>query len=261
MPGGLLSVLGIDAAWTARQPSGVALVVNRSSRWEISAVASSYADFLGARQGLPISDPSALLARAAELAGRPVTLVAADIPLSHSAIVGRRASDDAVSVAYGARYASTHTPNVLRPGPISEELRSGFHSQGYPLRTHGLVHDGLIEVYPHPALIELSGAPVRLPYKQGKIRRYWPDLPVPDRRLRLIEQWGSIVSLLDAEIGGVAAALILPEPAAPAKMLKAFEDSLDAVVCAWVGICALEGRAVAMGDEDSAIWIPLPLQR
>ena len=37
--------------------------------------------------------------------------------------------------------------------------------------------------------------------------------------------------------------------------MKAYEDTLDAVICAWVAGCALEGRAKAFGDENSAIWI------
>jgi len=33
--------------------------------------------------------------------------------------------------------------------------------------------------------------------------------------------------------------------------MKAFEDKMDAVVCAWVGICALESKAVPYGDDIS----------
>jgi len=38
--------------------------------------------------------------------------------------------------------------------------------------------------------------------------------------------------------------------------MKAFEDQLDAVVCARVAIEVLEGRALPYGDEVSAAWIP-----
>jgi predicted RNase H-like nuclease len=38
--------------------------------------------------------------------------------------------------------------------------------------------------------------------------------------------------------------------------MKAFEDALDAVVCAWVGACVMDGKAVAYGDDVSAIWVP-----
>jgi predicted RNase H-like nuclease len=38
---------------------------------------------------------------------------------------------------------------------------------------------------------------------------------------------------------------------------KAFEDTLDAVICAWVAVRALEGLAVPFGDDTAAIWIPM----
>ena len=53
------------------------------------------------------------------------------------------------------------------------------------------------------------------------------------------------------------AALPLPETSAPTRQLKSFEDQLDAVVCAWSSICALEGRAVPFGDAQAAVWIPV----
>lgn len=43
---------------------------------------------------------------------------------------------------------------------------------------------------------------------------------------------------------------------APSWQLKAFEDKLDAIICAWAGICVFEGTAVPFGDDTSAIWIP-----
>ena len=53
----------------------------------------------------------------------------------------------------------------------------------------------------------------------------------------------------------MAAALPRLEFDARGVEVKAYEDKLDAVVCAWVGICALEGRAMPFGDRNSAIWI------
>jgi predicted RNase H-like nuclease len=38
--------------------------------------------------------------------------------------------------------------------------------------------------------------------------------------------------------------------------LKRYEDALDALVCAWVGVCALNGSARAYGDDAAAIWVP-----
>lgn len=62
----------------------------------------------------------------------------------------------------------------------------------------------LQEVYPHSALIELAAAERGLPHKHSKIGKYRPG-PAPDvRKEKLIEVRSQLVSLLDAQIRGVA---------------------------------------------------------
>lgn len=260
-------VLGIDAAWTLFQPSGVALIAESATGWRLVSVASSYQRFQALadkRQQAEIHpsgsspDVHALLSAASVLCGRSVDLVAIDMPLARTPIVGRRNSDNAVSRAYGGRKCGTHSPSALRRGAISDNLRKGFQRAGYPLRTDGCGGSGLIEVYPHPALLELAGAKERLAYKAAKIGRYWPSLLPAQRRVNLYREWTQIIALLESEIAGVTIAFPKLEPTASGREVKAFEDSLDAVVCAWIGVCALQGRAVAFGDHDSAIWIPAP---
>lgn len=258
------TVLGIDAAWTDREPSGVAIVAKKNGAWTLVAVSPSYQIFhrlasgawLGVRPKGSSPDASELLASAQALCGSPVDLVAIDMPLSNSPILGRRVSDNAVSKAFGARKCGTHSPSPKRPGRISDDLREGFSKAGYPLLTREISTPGLIEVYPHPALVILIGAPERLPYKISKIRRYWAGHAPAERRELLVNVWTRIVAELDEQISGVADALPLPAPDSLGFELKAFEDMLDAVVCAWVAICALEGRAEPIGDDESAIWIP-----
>ncbi|MEO5759510.1 MAG: DUF429 domain-containing protein [Mesorhizobium sp.] len=258
-------VLGIDAAWTAAQPSGVALAVESPSGWELRAAASSYASFCSTAHSGYFNDPDRptnaqeALTVASVLAGRSVDLVAVDMPLSLLPIISRRASDDAVSTAYGNRWASTHTPSATRPGKISDDLRIGFAQRGYLLQTSGNVSGGLIEVYPHPALIEFSAAERRLPYKFGNRRKYWPDQSSYDRVLNIWLQMRAIVGILENEVAGVDDMLpLLNWASASAKEWKAYEDTLDAVVCAAVGICVLEGRAIPFGDKNSSIWVPKP---
>ncbi|WP_245496160.1 DUF429 domain-containing protein [Rhizobium leguminosarum] len=260
------AVLGIDAAWTEREPSGVALIVDRGSGWRLLEAAASYAAF--ARDGKDadtvvrhrgsLPDAPSLLAAAHEKLGETVDLVAIDMPLSLNPIIGRRASDNMVSSEYGARHASTHTPSVTRPGRLSDDLRIRFEAAGYPLAVSEPSGRALLEVYPHPALIELASADRRLPYKHSKSRKYWPDESPATRRKKLLETWRRIVTLLDARIEGVRNALSLPSSDARGFEMKAFEDALDAVVCAWVGACVMDGRARAYGDRESAIWVPVP---
>jgi predicted RNase H-like nuclease len=123
------SVLGIDAAWTSTQPSGVALVTQTPNGWRLRAVESSDQRFQALadshiqaedRPSGSRPDTVPLLASVEKISGWVPNLVAIDMPLAHAPIVGRRASDKAVSQAYGARKCGTHTPNALRPGRLSE---------------------------------------------------------------------------------------------------------------------------------------------
>jgi predicted RNase H-like nuclease len=260
------TVLGIDAAWTPTQPSGVALAAQDANGWRLVAAESSYQRFMARSDGgqAPEQRPSGalpdvlgLLSAAMTLSGASVDLAAVDMPLALSPIIGRRASDNAVSRAYGGRKCGTHTPSAQRPGLISDQLREGFQRAGYDLQTTSISPPGVIEVYPHPALLELAGAPERLSYKVSKVRTYWRSVSPAERRIHLYRQWEEIVGLLEGEIAGVRDALPPLAPGAPGWQVKAYEDALDAIVCAWVAMCALEGRATPFGDSDSAIWIPV----
>jgi predicted RNase H-like nuclease len=257
-------VLGIDAAWTVTQPSGVAVAAQDGAGWALVAAASSYGAFDAAAAGraTPLRpagtapDAAALLAAARSLCGAPVSLAALDLPLAHTPITGRRACDDAVSRAFARRKCSTYPPSATRPGPVSDTLRAGFAGAGYALCTTGLILPGIMEVYPHPALLVLCGAAERLPYKAAKTRIYWPALDRTERRAQLLLQWAAIVQRLEQDIGGIARTLPPPPPDARGAALKAYEDALDAVICAWVAIRALQGRARPYGDDRAAIWIP-----
>ena len=254
------AVLGIDAAWTAARPSGVALAVETATGWRLVAAEASYDGFIECAAGRPPTtrptgatpDVPALLAAATRLAGQAPALVAVDMPLAHTPITCRRTADDAVSRAYGGRSCGTHSPSAARPGALADTLRHDFAAAGYPLLTEAITPLGLVEVYPHPALVEWMQAPARLPYKVAKTRTYWPDLDRAARSARLIETWADIDAALDRRVAGVTDRL----RAASALPAKAREDLLDAIICCAVAIDALDGRAIPFGDADAAIWIP-----
>jgi predicted RNase H-like nuclease len=200
---------------------------------------------------------AALLDACRRLAGRAPDLVAVDMPLALTPIVGRRVSDLAVSCAFGAAKAATHSPSGLRPGRLSDDLRADFERQGYALCTaQGVVSPGLMEVYPHAALLALTADRRRLTYKAGKTTIYWPGAPLPERRARVTEVWRRIVAALEPVIAGLAEALPPPSADVRGRALKAYEDRLDAVICAYVAIAALNGNARAFGDVVFAIWVP-----
>lgn len=257
-------VLGIDAAWTDKNASGVAIAVEEAEGWRLKGAFPSVAHFLAEAHGRPaLEKPSGGVAPAKELleatqalVGSRPDLVAIDMPMALEPITGRRASDDAVSRAYGAKWCAAHSPSSTRPGPISDRLREGFANAGYPLCINQIATPGLIEVYPHPALVELCNEPKRLPYKVGKTRSYWPKAKLEHRRLLLSGEWGSIGAVLEPYLKGARA--YCSDFGLSPKQLKGQEDMIDAIICCICGIRALDGAAKPLRCDDlSAIWVPM----
>ena len=127
-------VLGIDAAWSAHNPSGVALVQRATEGWECLALAPSYEAFLALAASQPWDqnrkaqgsepDPAALLAACQQLAGQPVDCVSVDMPLATTPITSRRADGPPTPpspAASGQRAAPciAHQRNAPVPSPIN----------------------------------------------------------------------------------------------------------------------------------------------
>lgn len=265
-----LAVLGVDAAWTEKNPSGVALVSFASGKWECVALAPSYRQFLEFSKGKEIdwnevpsgghSPPDKLLNCCRTLLqGHDVTVVAVDMPVSRAPIFKRRAADTAISKMFGANKCAAHSPSSNRPGTVSRDFCEGFVRLGYDLTTvtdQRLLEQSLIEVYPHPALLRLLGESERLKYKANKTSKYWKGESLESRRNCLLGVWERILGALKLQIDLIPP--LIPKDAEnhPLYYLKRFEDALDALVCAWVGITFIEGKATPFGDKESAIWVP-----
>jgi len=91
------SVVGIDAAWTVGQPSGVALAKETGDGWELVTVAASYQQFHARADNTLIAEvrplgsiPVAgdLLHSCRRLCGGSVDLVAVDMPCHTSRLRG-----------------------------------------------------------------------------------------------------------------------------------------------------------------------------
>jgi predicted RNase H-like nuclease len=264
------AILGIDAAWTAGRPSGVALLQQRGERWRCVALAPSYAQFQGLAAGSAVDwqarppgsapDVAALLAASRQLLnGEPVQVIAVDMPLSLEPLRRRRAADAAVSRAFGAQGCAVHSPSAERPGALADRLRADAENLGYPLATAATPvgpTPALLEVYPHPALLRLLGARYRLPYKVANRRKYWPGATSEERLARVLQRLDEIRRALQRELDGVPLDAPPLADIASAASLKAVEDALDALICGWIGIRYLAGRCRAYGDDTAAIWIP-----
>jgi predicted RNase H-like nuclease len=265
----MTTILGIDAAWTAAQPSGVALIQRHYGRWRCLAAAPSYPSFellaravacdwsQGGEAGQ--ADVGRLIAAAEHLAGESLGVAAVDMPVSTADITGRRAADREVSRRFGSRGCSTHSPSPLRPGQLGAALAQQFMVAGFDMATTATAPGTprrLVEVYPHPALLALLGRDMRVPYKVSKSCSYWPGARIEVRIARLLAEFEAILDGLAVHIDGISVPLPRPQDVETLSSLKRYEDAIDALVCCWVGSQYLDGLAVALGDETAAIWCP-----
>ncbi|MFI4971041.1 MAG: DUF429 domain-containing protein [Hyphomicrobiales bacterium] len=264
------AVLGIDPAWTTRQPSGVALLVHDDDRWRCRAVAPSYDGFQSLAHRIPVDwqlspmggvpEPGSILDASEVLApGTRIRVVAVDMPIARSPFSSRRPADDQASRLLGGFGCAVHSPSATCPGGLSLQLSERFALRGFQVHTTRALDCGqrpLIEVYPHPAAMSLLGRDYRVPYKAAKTTRYSPNTSVEFRVGKLLEIWSDLLEALSQTIDEVD--LPLPPVTSGIRLshLKRFEDALDALICAWVGTQFLEGRCHPLGDNDAAIWVP-----
>ena len=257
-------VLGVDAAWTAHKPSGVALLKcfeDTSKKPELLRGARSYEEFCSKDriewdQIVTSSAPDFIkLIKSCEC---ELDLIALDIPLSPKEIVQRRAADEQISKAYGRYGASVHSPGQERPRYISRDIynqltRAGFHWAGNSdWRT-----PSFIEVYPHVAIIELFDYSYRAEYKVEKRRAYWPNDKPEERMEKLVCEINRLKMALSEKVNGVENILPVIDNNAKPKMLKGYEDLLDAIISGLVGVYFIRNQAMSFGDEiESAIWVP-----
>lgn len=259
-----MKILGIDPAWSPKNPSGVALVERKNNQWICTRLAPSFDMFcegnnvpteMFARKAHGGKLELDTILKIAKTTGTPgeVNCIVVDIPIAvNNEIFGGRCSDRKISEAFGKAKCATYFASETLHSclkDISTKLMNDANRLRYVHNT------SLIETYPHPAIMSLMpDLTERLQYKVGKCRKYWPMLEVQGQRERLVKN----MMRLKVEIGKK---IKLPddftfEHESRLSLLKSYEDVLDALVCAWVGIQFMDKQCTSYGDENSTIWIP-----
>lgn len=183
-------------------------------------------------------------------------VVAVDAPTLIPNPTGMRLPDRLAHRYFGRYHAGCYPANL---NSRFAERTVGF---GASLEARGFVHAPTltarqwgryqIEVFPHPAIVHLFGLTRILKYKKGKLSDRRSEL----QRLReyLLTQLG------DREPGLLLADL--PEIPTTGAALKAVEDQLDSLVCAYVAAHWWywgQERNWVLGDQETGyIVVPAP---
>ncbi|MEG4281780.1 DUF429 domain-containing protein [Microcoleus sp. A006_D1] len=169
-------------------------------------------------------------------------IIAVDAPTIISNPTGMRLADKLTHKHFGRYHAGCYPANLSRPFAqktvefgLSLEARGFVHAPTIEAQELGRYQ---IEVFPHPATINLFQLDRIIKYKKGKLA---------ERQLELMKLCQYIIDILPSlepslnlscgtgilpvSLGGSK----LPEIPTSVATLKALEDKLDALLCAYIG--------------------------
>lgn len=185
-------------------------------------------------------------------------IMAVDAPTIIPNLTGSRLPDKLTHKYFGRYHAGCYPANL---GLAFADRTVGF---GLELENRGFSHAPeitpkklgryQIEVFPHPAIVELFNLPLILKYKKGRIL---------ERRLELIKLHRYIVDVLPTFKPALNLNFhpaLFAEIPTTGKALKALEDKLDSIICAYVGAYWWfwgRERNIVLGDRANG-YIVIP---
>ena len=186
-------------------------------------------------------------------------LIAVDAPTLIPNATGSRLPDKLTHKYFGKYHAGCYPANQGLP------FADRTINFGLELESRGFVHAPTIapqklgryqiEVFPHPAIVHLFNLDRILKYKKGRIS---------ERRLELIKLYQYIVDILPTfEPALCVKKLSLGEIPRTGTELKAAEDKLDSLICAYVAAYWWywgEQRNLVLGDRTTG-YIVIPKMR
>lgn len=250
-----MQFIGLDLAWSARNGTGAAVVEGDERAGRL------------VQSGL-LRDDDQVVGFVREHAGEnPSTpaLVAIDAPLRVPNEGGRRPAEAEIGAMFARYHAGAHPANrdrlaidgVVRGEAIVERLEVlGFVHR--PEVTALAPARQVVEVYPHPAMVSIFGLDRIVPYKAR------PNRAADARRAALQEYHRLLASLTTGEPALHGADELLDRDLVGLRgaALKAHEDELDGVTCAYIAHYLWRwgmARARVFGSlEAGSITSPVP---
>jgi predicted RNase H-like nuclease len=234
--------IGLDLAWSHRNPTGAATLRGTTAGATLVAPPA----LLGAMD--------VIVAYVAAMVGDGPAIVAVDAPLRVPNATGRRPAEADLAAVFQRFHAGAHPANRRLldrgDGVRGELLVERLADLGFRLADRIAAGESgriVTEVFPHPAMVTLFELPHTLKYKAR---------PGRSTETRL-SAWRSyqrhMLGLADADpqLAGHAALLATDVATLRGTSLKGYEDRVDALLCAYIGLFAHrwgEARCRTFGD-------------
>jgi predicted RNase H-like nuclease len=259
--------LGIDLGWQS-QPSGLCCLAWQAESLTLLDLtcAPTHSEVLAWVDGWApeVAVETVLESETSELTPEPApepapestpepesTVIAVDAPTLITNPTGMRTADRLAHQHFGRYHAGCYPANLGRP------FAAQTVAFGQSLAARGFVHAPAIqpqqsgryqiEVFPHPATVNLFGLEQIIKYKKGRLA---------ERRQGLIRYRDLILSVLPTLEPKLDLATPLAQVPTTGVALKALEDQLDSLICAYVAAhwwyWGLE-RNLVVGAADPAV--------
>lgn len=243
--------VGIDIAWSDNNPTGIAVIEGDRESGALISVEIVETD-------------GEIVDFVEEIVGEDNALITVDAPLTVPNETGRRPAEDAVGKLFSKYDAGAHPANrkILSQwtGSIrGEDIVEKFEEKDFDHNPYVSRFEGsrkVMEVYPHPSMVALFDMDSILKYKNkpgrdyeflyNEFRKYQQHI----KDLRNTEPSLKTPDLVRKEVEGKIG-----------QELKAYEDKLDAVFCAYIGYFywARPDKCEVLGSEEEG-YIMTPLK-
>jgi predicted RNase H-like nuclease len=251
----MVTFFGIDLAWSQRNRSGLALIEGDAAGGRLRAATVTVA----------LKD---ILAFVDYYAANGPAIIGVDAPLWVPNESGQRLAETELNRMFRRYEAGAHPSNrrlLERNGTIrGEDLVTELGKRGVVHRAAiaaGIANRQVTEVFPHPAMVAIFGLDRTLKYK-----------PRPKRSLdERLAAWRSYQAHLlnletaDPPLQGLRPLLAVEPASLRPAVLKRYEDLIDAVFCAYIGLYAFrwgERRCRVFGSmEEGYIFTAVPSQQ
>ncbi len=254
-----LICIGLDLAWSARNPSGVATL-------EVEIGDPQAPNLTGhLRDNRLLQTDQEIVDYIQAQAGGDPCLVAVDAPLRVPNPSGQRRAEAELNRVFRAYAAGAHPANrrlLAKNGQVRGEAlvqalsRYGFREQASI--EQGSLARQITEVFPHSAMVSLFGLSRSLPYK-ARPRRAWLQR---EQAWRLYQQHLRALASADPSLQGHEPLLQVEVGSLRGRQLKNYEDQVDALLCAYIALYGFRWgsrRCHSFGNlQEGHIFTPLP---